>query len=166
MTHDEAIEAAANAHDPAQATTGTDRLVRIVVALTIIITIAVLVLAIVGLPKILRSASEGSTKAISQNNTTQACRSQFHGYYIDNADATEREAATAVQLLEVQALDAVATNDKVRFVEIIANEPALEKQLADAKAGLASANQQYQAVVKLSRTDPAKFLVACNQIPG
>lgn len=163
MTEAEAIAAAAQRREPAKH--GNDKLMRIVAVLTVIITAGVLTLAVFGLPKILHSASDTSTRAIGQNNTIQSCRGSFHSYYVDDATKVYDDAKTDLLLTIGHALDAVGKNDKVGFVEAVAQEPQIEVRIAAGKALVDTANTKYKAAVKLSRTDPTKFLSECEALP-
>lgn len=133
-----------------------NRLLSAVLVLAAVSVAATVIIIIFGLPKIFASAS--NSQAVKSASDLQACRSTYASRVTD--------ATTGANDLILRGLAAVGRGDEVELALLVEDPPGPEASPIDeARALVAERNNAYVDAVRLSRSDPAAFLAACNDLP-
>lgn len=131
------------------------RLLRVVLALAAISTLATVVIVLFGLPKIFSSADNSA--AVKRGSDLQACRSAYASQVTD--------ATTAANDLVLRGLAAVGRSDEAELRLLVTDPPGANgAPIDDARALVVERNNAYLDAVQLSRDDPDAFLEACAEL--
>lgn len=131
------------------------RLLRVVLVLAAVSTLATVVIVIFGLPKIFSSADNSA--AVKRGSDLQSCRSSY-------ASAVT-EATTAANDLVLRGLAAVGRADDDELASLVSDPPGeLLSPIDEARARVERRTQAYASAVELSRRDPNEFLRRCRAL--
>lgn len=149
---------------------GTDRRITIVLALCAVVA----VLVILGTPAVINASS--TVDEVERGNELTGCRSAYSSTVTDKRtefDIARSHRDTADTVVDITVLDlaqAAIFGDRARVRELEGQLPALRTKVAEANevvieadAALIKANEDYQAAVELSRSDPDRFIAACER---
>lgn len=129
-----------------------DALAKIVVGMSAATTVLMVLVAVLGLPRIL--STDAASTAVKRNGEVQACRAKF------SAEVTT--GSVDLQLVIVDGLAATARGDDAALAEIVEpgpnGEPSRYQQVTEQ---VASALVHYKQAIALSSDDPAEFLRQC-----
>lgn len=137
-----------------------DRTLNIIVVITAVVTAGTLVLAAIALPVIFDSRA--TSEQAARSNDLIACRSTFAAA-VNDATSDRLAAIDARDNLTSRALELLLRGDKEAALRVAAAGAVARARVDRASRRVAVATDRYVAAVRLSRTDPARFLARCRR---
>lgn len=136
-----------------------DRRLNLLVLVSFATAAAVLLFAIITIPKIISSAS--TTEALDRQNEISACRAVYRTTLVDDPMATLQVARARLDERTNAGLEAVARGNDEQLDALLDNLPELRDEVEAAAVELEQGTAEYRRQVAMSSTDPDGFLVAC-----
>lgn len=132
-----------------------NKLLRVVLFLAAVSTVATVVIVLFGLPRIFSSAD--NSQAVRRGSDLQACRSAYASRVTD--------ATTQANDLILRGLAAVGSGDEAELMLLVTDPPGPNgSPIDDARALVVERNDAYTSAVILSRSNPDAFLAACDKL--
>lgn len=137
-----------------------DRRLNVLLVASLVTLVAVIVFALIAVPKILNN--ETATKAVSRSNELQACRAQFR-VDVDDASSQLQQARARLDVLTNQGLASSVARDEAALLTAVTDSIAARDEVIATAAELDRVTDRYGELVALSRTGEDKFLDLCRQ---
>jgi hypothetical protein len=140
-----------------------DRRLNLLVLGSFLTAAALIVFAIVAIPKIVSSAS--TTAALDRNTAVAGCRAGYRTQLVDTPQARLLIAKAHVDARTNDGLEAIARGDDAHLTELLTETPTLadlRTELDAAAVAVQNGVDRYVRLVALSQTDQAAFLDGCH----
>lgn len=138
----------------------SDRRLNLLLGASVATALAIILIAVVAIPKILANAS--TTEAIQRGNELTACRAGFR-VEVDDAAARLQSARARLDALTNEGLEATARNDDAALLDLVPLLAPARQDVTDGAARLERVTDRYRELVDLSRTGQDRFLRICRQ---
>lgn len=143
--------------------TKTDRVIFVVMLLSVMTFLGLLVFAVISVPATL--ASNDNSSQVARGNDLAACRSQANADVTDKRTDLDLALAHSASLQDQFLIQIGGPRDPKAYVALFAKIADAQHRLDTTAAALKASNAAYQVAVDLSAADPDQFLRNCQEKP-